>query len=520
MKFEFEKNNRISTLAWCARIERGTGVTRVEHGADVEIFDEFFVEGAWNGDFGTGGMDASEVLLGSGGCLRSGEVLFCPTSHSMDRLYSVRADDALYVSNSMVYVLEASGTCFDRSEWRYEVWFMSYLNGLDRARKHFDLDSKVLTFHYCSPFAVNDALEMRLDTRPALPRFGSYEDYVDTLRCWVRLLSDNAADSRRSTVYAPLTTISSGYDSTVCAVLAADVGCTEAVNISDSRPVSGRRQDDSGDQIAKILGLQVKRFQRTALRDLKGFPEAEFLAGGAGGDDLVFTLFGEHLSNRLLFTGFLGDTLWGTTGPDPERSVHHQYVYPPGATLNEFRLRVGFIHLPIPLLTFTRHPDLRAIACSDEMARWRLGGDYDRPLARRLIESRGVERGTFATEKSAVTVPLWSVTDAAQFMSSESAADLEGYAQTQVARTPPNLGSRLRYWRDAALARLEPYCSDAAYWRLTKLVRMLTGEFKERNMVWCRTSTLSNSLKFHWAIDKLRDRYSVSTFAVKRVTAH
>ena len=518
MKFEFRGNQNLPLLAWCVLIKRGEEIVCVEHGdgVDVDVAEDFFVEGAWNGNFSSGGFSESEVFLGSGAIIRKENVLFCPTTHSMDRLCSLRTNDTLFVSNSLIYLLEASGKWFDRTEWRYEYWFMSYLHGLDRAMTQFLVDSSVLKFHYCTPFTVNHALEIQTKNRPDLPRFRSYNDYVGTLRTWIRALAENAADAKRSMRFSPLTTISSGYDSLACAVLAEEIGCTEAVNIRDSRPVSGKSRDDSSDDIAKVLGLKVKHFSRSEMFELNGFPEAEFLAGGAGGDDVVFALFGTHLSSRIVLTGFLGDTLWGTVGPDPNRSIQFEYTYPPGATLCEFRLRVGFIHLPVPLLTYTCHPDLRDIANSSDMADWRIGGDYDRPVPRRIIEERGIARNAFATEKNAVTLPLWSVSDVADYMHPGSVASLASYAKKTIAQNTPNLGSKLRYWRDATLARLEPYCTEATFWRITKVVRMITGEFNCRNTVWYRASSISNALKFHWAADEVRKRYRNTAFAVKR----
>ncbi len=370
MKFEFRSNQGLPLLAWCASIRRGVETVCVEHGNGVDVTENFFVEGAWNAKFSSGGFFESDVFLGSGAIIRNDHVLFCPTTHSMDRLCSLRTKDTIFISNSLIFLLEASGKWFDRSEWRYEYWFMTYLDGLDRAMTQFSVDSSILRFHYCTPFTINDALEIQVQGRPDLPRFRTYDDYIETLRTWIRALTENATDASRSMRFAPLTTISSGYDSVACAVLAKEVGCSEAVNISDSRPVSGKSRDDSGGNIAESLELEVKHFSRSEIYELNGFPEAEFLAGGAGGDDIVFALFGEHLSSRILFTGFLGDTLWGTEGSDPNRSVQFQYTYPPGATLCEFRLRVGFIHLPVPLLTYTRHPDLRDIANSSDMANW------------------------------------------------------------------------------------------------------------------------------------------------------
>lgn len=57
--------------------------------------------------------------------------------------------------------------------------------------------------------------------------------------------------------------------------------------------------------------------------------------------------------------------------------------------------------MPVPFIGALRHPDLYGIAHSDEMLPYRLGTDYDRPLARRMAEEAGVPRELFGQEKKA-----------------------------------------------------------------------------------------------------------------------
>jgi hypothetical protein len=75
-----------------------------------------------------------------------------------------------------------------------------------------------------------------------------------------------------------------------------------------------------------------------------------------------------------------------------------------GASMAEFRLRVGFLHLPVPFIAGRRHPDLHRISQDPEMSDWVIGGDYDRPIARRIIEESGVPRGAFARDKRAMAL--------------------------------------------------------------------------------------------------------------------
>jgi hypothetical protein len=110
--------------------------------------------------------------------------------------------------------------------------------------------------------------------------------------------------------------------------------------------------------------------------------------------------------------------------------------------MGEFRLRTGFVHIPVPMLAFGAHATLRAIGASREMrpwrnvrttrikflripcsplaikthpivaavgrlskrvSRWRSRSDYDRPIPRRIAEEMGVPRGAFGQRKLAAS---------------------------------------------------------------------------------------------------------------------
>ena len=70
-----------------------------------------------------------------------------------------------------------------------------------------------------------------------------------------------------------------------------------------------------------------------------------------------------------------------------------------GIGLGEFRLRTGFMHVPVPGLAFNRAATVRAIGESAAMRPWRLDTAYDRPIPRRLTEESGVPRTVFGVEK-------------------------------------------------------------------------------------------------------------------------
>lgn len=78
-----------------------------------------------------------------------------------------------------------------------------------------------------------------------------------------------------------------------------------------------------------------------------------------------------------------------------------------GFGFGEFRRNIGFAHVPIPYIMSTRMSEIRQIGNSPEMQPWSLGGDYDKPIARRIVEEAGVPRWMFGQVKSGNSFRAW-----------------------------------------------------------------------------------------------------------------
>ena len=77
-----------------------------------------------------------------------------------------------------------------------------------------------------------------------------------------------------------------------------------------------------------------------------------------------------------------------------------------GASLYESRLRIGFIHAPVPYVAATSLSSIVRIANSDEMLPWQINKEYDRPIPRRILEQRNVPRGSFGVTNRAAGVDI------------------------------------------------------------------------------------------------------------------
>jgi hypothetical protein len=67
MKLIYHENKALPRLAWCAVAIRKNFEIHVYHGQGIETNENFFVEGAWDGEFTSGGFERSSFFMGTGG---------------------------------------------------------------------------------------------------------------------------------------------------------------------------------------------------------------------------------------------------------------------------------------------------------------------------------------------------------------------------------------------------------------------------------------------------------------------
>ena len=502
MRFAFELDESLPRLAWCAALVRGSATVRVFHGAWVETRPTFFFEGAWNGRFVDGQPSGATAAFGSGGELTGDAVLFVTPTHMLERVHAIEVDDTLWVSNSLAFVLAASGEQLDERYRYYHFDLMTNMRGYRRYKPSVPTRAgRDLRVFFHANLRVDSSLAIEPLPKAVPGGFSGYSDYIAHLRQLVAEVCANAAGPGRATTsYSPLATISSGYDSPATALLAREVGCREAVTFGTARP-GYEEDDDSGRAIAEVLGLAVHEFDRTAYRDYVTFPEAEFLAYGAGGEEVVFAPLEQILPGRILFTGYLGDAVWNRVTARVNTEL--LMLYPGGSSLGEFRLRVGFIHFPVPTAGYIRHPSVYAVTNSPEMEPWTLRNDYDWPIPRRLLEQAGVPRAAFGRTKKAITQPLWNTEDLESIMAPPSYRDFcqfiaplsffDGTLDTLAFR-----GARFLY---EANLRVN--------WRLMGAARRLGISMTERPLVDERFSRDRgpSSFTFHWGVARTLPRY-------------
>jgi len=125
----------------------------------------------------------------------------------------------------------------------------------------------------------------------------------------------------------------------------------------------------------------------------------EFIATDGIGDDVAFLPFAKKLEHKIYMSGTYGDVIW-----DKSHKLSPGFtklVFEKGLT--EFRLRVGFYNFPL-IAVGARFPyPIQKITNHWQMQKYSIGGEYDRPIPRRIIEEAGVPRRLFGVQKSAVS---------------------------------------------------------------------------------------------------------------------
>jgi hypothetical protein len=333
------------------------------------------------------------------------------------------------------------------------------------------------------------------ELRPEPPPPEDFAGYVRTLEDVLARVCVNAVDARRARHYRPLVAVSRGYDSPAVAVLAARAGVRDAVTFTN---VKGTGDGDNGRLIGERLGYSVTEYPHLAYLDLPGTPEAE-AALCDWGWNAPFAAMEPQLPGTLLLRGSRGDVVWRTL-PVFDQARHPTATTTGGGSMLELRLRMGYAMMSVPYLLSHDPRPLRRISLSAEMRTWSVGGSYDRPIPRRIVEDAGIPRGWFGRQKgNAVDAPFRRMGDVRA-----SHRELRRFA----AEVPRD---RAHEWKHRVLRR----AYDVDSWATARAERALNRLGADVLLAprlhprWKKSAT-AELWAFHWGFEKIRDRYVVA----------
>ncbi len=504
MQFHYQEISTLPPLAWCARIDRRSEVVSLFHGNWVETRPDGFIEGAWDDAFAAFNFIAATIVAGTGGLAEPARVRFSSSTDHLGPLFSIVKRGSVFVSNSAAFVLTQAGEDPDDIYPFYAHDFLRiYRQGLYCPNGRIRLRSaRTMGVHFSTIISVDPRCRMRFGSHPQGEAPADYTSYKRVLIDGTRRVFENGADPARKRRYIPLATLSTGYDSTAATVIAKAAGCTEAFTYIDPR--RNNPKYDSGAPNARFfLKMDCKAISRWQYLTLARSVEAEFCCGAA---NTMVPLAGaeELLAGRILVVGESGDTVWYPVAARVADNLAKPWArFAMGLTTVEFRLRVGYFAVAPPFVASRHNRAIHAIATSEEMRPWSLGGDYDRPLPRRIGEEAGLPRDRFGVNKAALAHSL--LNEPSRF-SPSALRDYRQFVGERHAKVPK---WTTRYWQ--ARVRWRHYLwgrkesNEQRYVRPTWLQRHFPFVFNARPV---RVSW-DYLFAFQWSMASMRSRYLI-----------
>ena len=384
---------------------------------DPSATPRWVVAGMWTGAFERGDFHRAEAIFGSGLRLDDDGVHVVPASTTVDRCVYARDGGVWYASNSLVVLLGRLGARIDL-RFDHRDWGESMALGVFNYVRQFHV------LHPRIPTMSQLIFEsLRIDARGSAsfhfrdpPRtFESYADYVKQFGDVLKTLHANATSSSRARPMRSVTSVSRGYDS---GAVTAFVTALEPKLPSWTAKRSNTRiprllqgvmnadvSDDDGSDIASQLGA-TPHYLDLELSQVPLELEAWCWAAAQISPELVFhsmlTDADRHQQPTIFWAGHVGDGAWERQLGEMGLSGQIVRGAQSGYALIEARVRYGVIEASVPYLFMRSVAAINRVSRSDEMKAWQLGTDYDRPIPRRLLESRGVPREAFGFGKKAV----------------------------------------------------------------------------------------------------------------------
>lgn len=415
MQLRAQNGFSLPKLAWVAEVNRTSESVTLWHGSSVEVRPSFFIEGVWNGPFQDGEFGDTDCIFGTGAMLNEDSIRFVPSASTVDSLYYKEEGQHVTVSNSLPLLLAAIEDALDPRCLEYPAICDSIMGGINHYRR--DIPTKKGKVQRQLYRNLKVSREGVVETeKPMPPRFSCFKEYRDYLRDNYALIAANARDRARTESLEIVSTQSTGYDTTAVNAIAGPYEITNVFTVTKAKGIGrlahqedDQLPDDDGGEICKSLGLKCLPINRRAYTE-EFADEHLFYCALYHNQDVNLLEIGRHISQTsVLLTGH-GGAIWYPKASRSQLLGEERLNSELSATdsgglgMSEWRLAMGFIHLPVPHIGARRKRDIVDITESSEMEPWRVGKVYDRPIARRIAEEAGVPRQLFGQSKKGSVV--------------------------------------------------------------------------------------------------------------------
>ena len=240
---------------------RGSPVSRpprieVVCGTSVKCEEQAFFEGAWAGPDELALIPKQTTVFGSGMAISGTDLMIVPPSHCLEGVYISSRPGALVASNSLVGLLSATGLELDPAA-DYPGRFVRIIDGIGHSPLELSTAAGPIWYAYYENVLVGADVSWTVSPKPRESPFVSFAEYRGRLSAALGSCLANAADRD------PVVAMSSGYDSTAAAVIAAEHGVRRVLTLATGKPVRGEAApNDSGAVNAGRLGMSVTVMER------------------------------------------------------------------------------------------------------------------------------------------------------------------------------------------------------------------------------------------------------------------
>lgn len=229
--------------------------------------------------------------------------------------------------------------------------------------------------------------------------FNDYISYKRILDTNISQLFNNSKHSKRSVKYDSLSLISRGYDSLATACLAAQAGCKLAATFIDQKKSNPYK--DSGKDLAIKLGMSCTEYDRWGYTDKVEAIDQDFALGTIAVNPAT-SMLSNILHQKLLVSGAFGHIAWEY----PFTVIATNLIKPNVPRISafsqlEYRLNLGYQIFAPSTIALRHNQNIASLSISEEMMPWSIGGDYDKPIPRRIAEESGIPRDAFGFKKMA-----------------------------------------------------------------------------------------------------------------------
>ena len=405
MYFSSDVREQLPPLSWLVIMRKGEEEVKILRGVRVECEKNFFVSGCWDGDFEAVDFLNAHFACCTGGIIGKHEELkLCTPDHMQESIYSVKKDNIYYFSNSIAFILAKLEYELDKGYMFYEEDFNSVYFGIKRCVNNLRLaNGEILTMHRLCNISIDKDFNVKTERRTSGLHFYNFNDYYSKLLCTMKKIRDNAQSVYRKFQYGMVTTISRGYDAPCVSVIAHEIGCDKALTFNSP----AKYKEDNGAEIARKLGFSsIEEGDGNLYKSNTDLWEAENSGSGATGCAVQFNAFEKNYENCLLFMGVRGDSLWNKNAVGVNSDMDYLSL-DTDADLNfEHYYRTNTIVIYLPMFAADSWPDIHRISNSEEMKSWCTNNNYDKPIPRRIVESKGIERKDFGYAKMGAGISL------------------------------------------------------------------------------------------------------------------